>query len=59
MKLNKNSIVGVRLTCNVRDALFEGTQKSNISPSDYIRNLINQNLSKDFELECSKYNVSF
>ena len=51
MKLNKNSIVGVRLTCNVRDALFEGTQKSNISPSDYIRNLINQNLSKDFESE--------
>ena len=57
MKINKDSIVGVRLNHNVKDALFEGTNNLNCSPSDYIRDILYKNISKDFEDECLKYKV--
>ena len=53
--MKKDTRIFLRLENDLKNILFEGTESSGISTSQYIRDLIRDNVTRDFPEVCGKY----
>ena len=55
MKNKKDTRLFLRLENDLRKVLFEATESQGISTSQYVRDLIKTNVSRDFPDRCVKH----